>query len=139
LIEIPVTDFLVDADFARQDEGAEFSSRPDAESIAGTTRNTLGEKVLDVARYPTIEINSTHLTGPVRGMDVGARIKLHGIERESVVPAAVEHNGDTIVITALFSIAQTDFGITPMSLFGGALQVDNVVKVRMRIVATRNN
>ena len=136
-IEIPVADLQVDSDSARQDEGEAFSSRPDAESIAGTTRNMLGESVLDAARYPTIEIQSINLTGPVWGLDVGTRIKLHGVERELVVPAAVEQTGDTLVVTAFFSIAQTDFGITPMALFGGALQVDNVVKVRMRIVAIK--
>jgi len=135
-IQIPVTDFQVDADSARQDEGAAFSSRPDAESIAGTTRNMLGEKVLDVVRYPTIDINSTELRGPEWGMDIGVRIKLHGVERDLVVPVTVAHEGDAIVTTAFFSITQTEFGITPMALFGGALQVNNIVRVRMRIVAT---
>lgn len=138
-IEIPIKDFQVDEDSARQDEGTAFSPQPDAEAIAGTTRNMLGEKVLDAARYPTIEINSVDLTGPEWGMDIKARIRLHGIERELVIPAALENNGNKIVVTAFFSIAQTDFGITPMSVFGGAIQVDNAVKVRMRIVATRSN
>lgn len=137
-IEIPVADLQVDSDSARQDEGEAFSSRPDAASIAGTARNMLGESVLDAPRYPTIEIHSTKLTGPAWGLDVGTRIKLHGVERELIVPTAVEQTGDTLVVTAFFSIAQTDFGITPMSLFGGALQVDNVIKVRMRIVAIRD-
>ena len=105
------------------------------EAIAGTARNMLGEKVLDAARFPTIEIGSVALNGPARGMDVTARIRLHGVEREIVVPTAVENSGNTLVMTAFCSINQTDFGITPMSVLGGGLQVADTVKVQMRLVA----
>lgn len=134
-IEMPVKDFQVDADGARLDEGAAFMPQPDEEAIAGTVRNMLGEKALDAARYPTIEIRSVALNGPAWGMDATVSISLHGVTREMVVPAAVEKSGDQIVVTAFFAIKQSDFGIAPMSILGGALQVDNTVRVRMRIVA----
>lgn len=138
-IELPVSDFVVDNEAARADEGAEFFPQPDDEAVAGTRKNMLGEKVLDAARYPTIAIRSLRLSGPAWGMDVALRIKMHGVERELVVPVAVEHRGDTIVATAFFPIRQRDFGITPMSVLGGALQVADTLKVRLRIVATRGD
>ena len=134
-IEIPVKDFHVDAAELRRDEGGDFLPQPDDDAIAGTTRNMLGEKVLDVANYPMIEIESVALNGPDWGLDVTMRIRLHGVEREIVVPAAVAHDRDTLVVTAVFSIRQSDFAIVPMRVFGGALQVGDTVKVRMRIVA----
>ena len=134
-IEIPVGDFLVDAEEARLDEGEEFSPQPDEDAIAGTSRNMLGEKVLDAARYPMIEIKSLALTGPAWGMDITMRIKMHAVERDIVVPSAVEYSNDKLVATAFFSINQTDFGITPMSVLAGGLQVQDAIKVRMRIVA----
>lgn len=136
-IEIPVKDFQVDDEAARADEGSDFLSQPDENAIAGTTRNMLGEQVLDAAKYPTIEIRSVALAGPDWGLDVTARIKMHGIEREVLVPTAIEYQRDTLVVTAIFAIKQSDFGIVPMRVLGGALQVDDTVKVRMRIVASR--
>ena len=136
---MPVKDFQVDADVTRLDEGEEFSPQPNDEAIAGTVKNMLGEKVLDVAKYPTIEIKSVALNGPAWGMDITVRIRIHGVEREIVVPTAVENSSDRLVVTAFFSINQTDFGITPMKVLGGGLQVDNTVRVRMRIVAGKSD
>lgn len=136
-IEIPVKDFQVDAETVRLDEGGEFLPQPDAEAIAGTTRNMLGEQVLDAANYPTIEIRSVALNGPEWGLDATVRIRMRGVEREILVPTAIEQQSDTLVVTATFSVKQSDFGIVPMRVLGGALQVDDSVKVRMRIVASR--
>ena len=138
-IEIPVKDFQVDAEQARVDEGEVFFPQPDEDAIAGTARNMLGEKVLDAARYPMIEIKSLALTGPAWGMDITMRIKMHDVEREMVVPSAVENSTDKLVVTSFFSINQTDFGITPMSVLGGGLKVHDAIKVRMRIVAGKSD
>lgn len=119
-IELPVEDFRVDAKEARLDEGGDFVPQPDEEAIAGTARKMLGEKVLDADNYPKIEINSVALIGPGGGMDATMRIKMRAMEREIVVPIAVENNKDKLVATAFFSINQTDFGIVPMRVFGGA-------------------
>lgn len=134
-IEIPVKDFRVDDESARMDEGGEFTPQPDEEAVAATTGNMLGKQVLDAASYPTIEINSVALTGPEWGPDVTVRIGMRGVEREIVVPTAVELQRGTLIVTATFSVRQSDFGIAPMRVLGGALQVDDMVKVRMRIVA----
>ena len=134
-IELPVKDFQVDEAAARMDEGGEFLPMPDAAAIAATTRNMLGQQVLDAARYPTIEISSVALAGPVWGPDVTTRIRMRGVERKILVPTAVEYQRDVLVVTATFSLKQSDFGIVPMRVLAGALQVDDAVKVRMRIVA----
>ncbi|MFT3850725.1 MAG: YceI family protein [Propionivibrio sp.] len=134
-ISLPVNAFQVDAEAARMEEGGEFRPMPDAEAIAGTTRNMLGEQVLDAANYPTVEISSVASTGPDWGLDVTARIRMHGVEREILIPAAIEYQRDTLVVTAMFSVKQSDFGIVPMRVLGGALQVDDLVRVRMRVVA----
>ncbi|MEI7612044.1 MAG: YceI family protein [Betaproteobacteria bacterium] len=134
-IEVPVKDFKVDDDTARSEEGDEFFPQPDGDAIAGTARNMLGEKVLEAEKYPTIEIRSAGLSGPSWGMDILVRIRMHGIEREVVVPTVIEKSSDKLVATAFFSINQTDYGITPMSVLGGGLKVQDAIKVRMRIVA----
>jgi polyisoprenoid-binding protein YceI len=139
LIEIPVKDFQVDDEGARRDEGEAFFPQPDAEAIAGTSKNMLGEKVLDAENYPTIEIESVGLNGPSWGMDITAKIRMHGVERQVVMPAAIEASSDKLVVTSFFSIKQTDYGITPMRVLGGGLQVQDEIKVRMRLVARQGD
>lgn len=136
-IEIPVKDLVVDSAGPRLDEGEEFSRQPDADAIAGTTRNMLGEKVLDAANYQTIKIDLLALNGPIWGLDATVRIKLHGVERDLVVPAMVENGNDKLVVSSVFSVSQKDFGIAAFSVLGGALQVADTVKIRMRIVAIK--
>ena len=135
-LEMMVADFQVDDESARRDEGAAFFPQPDAEVIRGTRKNMLGEQVLDAARYPSIRIESVALSGPEWGMDIRVRIRLHGVEREELIPAALDRRTEQLAVMALFTIRQSDFGITPMSVLGGALQVDDAVRVRLRIVAT---
>lgn len=137
-LAIPVTGFEVDAVAARSVEGGAFAKQPDDDAIAGTTKNMLGNKVLDAGRYPLIDIYSLALVGPAWAPDVTVRIKLHGVEHDTVVPVAIDYREEQIVVTAVFTINQTDFGITPLSVLGGALQVANTVKVRMRIVAQKS-
>ena len=134
---IPVTAFQVDATEARSVEGEEFAKLPGAEAIAGTTKNMLGSKMLDASHYPQIEIWSVGMVGPAWAPDVSVRIKLRGVERDIRVPVAIDYRGDQLAVTAVFDVSQTDFGITPFSAAGGALQVANVIRVRMRIVAQK--
>lgn len=134
---IPVAGLHVDDPGSRSVEGQDFATPPDAEAIARTTRNMLGDKVLDAARFPQIDIRSLGLVGPAWAPDVSLRIRLRGVERDMTVPVAIDLQGDRLVVTAVFEIRQTDFGITPLSVLGGALQVADTVRVRMRIVAQK--
>lgn len=134
---MPVSDFLVDAAEARSVEGEEFAKMPSADFIEGTTRNMLGARVLDAAQFPQIEVRSVGLVGPSWGPDVTVRIRLHGVERDVTMPVAIDVADPRLVATAVFEIKQSDFGITPLSILGGALQVGDIVRVRMRIVAQK--
>lgn len=136
-LAIPVADFQVDAADARGEEGEEFNELPDAEAIAGTTRNMLGGNLLNAAVYPQINIHSVNLAGPASSPTVTVRIKLRAIEREMAVPVTIDYLKDEIRVTAVFEVKQTDFDITPLSVLGGAIQVTNSVKVKLRIRAQK--
>ena len=71
---LPIADFKVDAAESRAEEGEEFSVLPDDEAIAGTTKNMLGEKVLDAVSFPQIEIGSLALSGPAWGVLFGISV-----------------------------------------------------------------
>jgi len=128
----------VDAPADRAAEGADFAAQPSAAAIAGTTSNMLGPAVLDAAHYPDIRVRSVQLAGPERGPEVTVRITLHGRQHELSVPIALNERGKLLTATGRFDIRQSDFGITPFSIFGGGLQVADVVKVRFRIVAEQD-
>jgi polyisoprenoid-binding protein YceI len=136
-LSLPVADFEVDPADARSVEGEEFARQPSAEAIAGTARNLLGSQVLDAEHFPRIEIRSVALVGPSWGPDITVRIALRGAQRDITIPVAVERQNDRLTATATFDVRQTDFGIAPLSALGGSLQVADVVRVRMRLVAVK--
>ena len=136
-LSIPVANFRVDPPEARSAEGEQFAKPPDAAAIAGTAKNMLGADVLDAIRYPHIEIRSVRLAGPAWAPDVTLRIGLHGVEREQVVPVAIDDRDGRLSATAVFDVKQSDFAIAPLKVLGGALQVADTVRVRARIVAVK--
>lgn len=132
---IPVADLQVDPPEARREEGADYQALPSAEAIAGTRRNMLGPQVLDGERFGHIKIRSVRISGPAWGPDVSIRVSLRGVERELTVPVAIAQDEQRIVATATFELRQSDFGITAFSVLGGALRVEDVIRVRLRILA----
>lgn len=134
---LPVAEMLVDATEARSEEGKEFAGVPDAEAIAGTTRNMQGEKVLHAALYPYIAIHSVGLSGTAWSPEIRLRVRFKDSERDFTLPVAIDYRANEITVTTQFEIKQTDLGITPLSILGGAIQVANALRVRLRIVAQR--
>ncbi len=51
------------------------------------------------------------------------------------MPAEIEADAEKVSVTGRLSFEQTDFGITPYSLLGGAIAVQNRVDLRFRIIA----
>jgi polyisoprenoid-binding protein YceI len=64
-------------------------------------------------------------------------ITLHGNTRTLQAPVRIEADADQINVTGRLTFDQTDFGITPYSLLGGAVAVQNRVDLRFRIRARR--
>ena len=134
-LQLPVAAFTVDEPAARAEEGDAFASQPDAEAIAGTRANLLGPAVLDAAHYPLITIRSIAIQGPAWQADVTAAITLHGVTRQISVPVAVFKQAASLTASGGFSLKQSDFGIAPFSILGGAIQVQDEIRVRFRLQA----
>lgn len=135
---IPVAGLVVDPDAARQEEGKDFATQPSPQAIAGTRENMLGAKVLDAANYPEIVVRSLGMTGPAWAPDMTVRITLHGVSRDMTVPVAMNRDGNSLVVTGTADLLQTDFGMTPFSVMGGGLRVEDKVRVRFHIVAAKD-
>ena len=134
-IEIPVESLQVDAPALRAEEGEEFAAIVSNQARKGTRDNMLGADVLDAAHYPLIRIESTALLGPRWNPNVSARITVRGKTSDLKFPAAVFEQNDTLTVIAAFRLLQSDLGITPYSILGGAVTVSNAIDIRVRLVA----
>jgi hypothetical protein len=112
---------------------ARFDTEPTAEAIAGTRRNML-EKTLEADRYPYASIGVRRTAGAAAA-DVS--IVLHGTTRTMQVSLAVTESPEAITVNGELALRQTDFAITPLSVVGGAIQVQDEVKLRFDIRAHR--
>jgi polyisoprenoid-binding protein YceI len=119
----------VDEAVLRKQAGLDTEPSPDA--IAGTRSNML-TKVLDAEHYPLVRMKAMRKADAVQ-MDV----TLHGVTRTIDVPVAFERGEGQIAASGSFRLRQSDFGIVPMSVLGGAMVVKDEMELKFRIVARR--
>jgi hypothetical protein len=103
-----------------------------AEAIDGTRRNML-EKVLESERFPFALIHVSRLAMEQSRLQV--EITLHGTLKSYEIPLQIKSLPAGVEISGRMSLNQTDFGIVPFSVLGGALQVQDRVDLRFRILA----
>ena len=111
-----------------------------AGDVAEVQRTMLSERVLDVARYPTIAFASDRISVQQRSasnltLRVDGRLTLHGVTKPVSVPVAVRLDGNRITATAEATVRQSEFGIRPVSAAGGTVRVKDEVDVMFTIVA----
>jgi len=103
---------------------------PSADAIAGTRRNML-EKVLDAEHYPWLVLKAEQAANNTFNAD----ITLHGATRRYSVPVTIERKDGMLHATGSFTVKQSDFGITPFSVLGGAMVVQDQMELRFDISA----
>lgn len=112
-----------------------FDTQPTADAISGTRRNMLG-KVLESDAYPFALIHIIRIAADQSKLIV--TITLHGMSKVFEVPAQIEPAQRGIKIKGQLSFNQTDFGIVPFSILGGALQVRDGLHLYFAILAINN-
>ncbi len=133
-IYVPLEKLSVDEAVLRQ--GAAFDTQPSADAIEGT-RNNMLTKVLEVDRFPFALIQIVRMERDSLAMKLKVLITLHGMTRTLDIPANMEKIADGIVVNGALAFNQTDFGIVPFSVLGGALKVEDNVDLRFSIVAIK--
>lgn len=131
-LAVPLSRLTVDEADLRSESG--FDTAPSASDIAGTRSNMLNS-VLEAERFPFALIRVSGVDAAAGRMSVA--IELHGVARTLDVPARVETSADRLVVAGRLSLDQSDFGITPYTILGGAIAVRDRVDLRFRIQATR--
>lgn len=134
-LAVPLESFRVDLPAERAAAGADFRSEPDAQAIRGTRANMLGPQVLDAGRFPWLTVQGAVRHGPEWLPGVHATIRLHGESRTIEVPVALHREAGRLLLTGHFTLRQSDFGIQPLSILGGAIQVRDEFRVLFRLVA----
>jgi len=136
-MRIAVADLVVDDPVARAAAGPEFPGELTQAAREGTRSNMLRAEVLDGARHPQIVVGADSVGGTWDRPSVAARVTLRGVTRSMDVPLAVVRDDESIVARGVFRVLQSDFGITPFSIGGGAIAVADAVDVSFEIRAVR--
>ena len=126
---IALDDLTVDETGLRSAAG--FDTQPSESDIAGTRANML-DKVLETGKFShaLIRVNGGSAKSSVT-------ITLHGVTRTLEAPMQVDRNDNQIGATGLLTFNQSDFGITPFSILGGAIQVQDRLDLRFTVRARR--
>src|SRR5471032_308006 len=122
----------VDEEGLRQAAG--LTTTPSADAIAGTRHNML-VRVLDAERYPVVHIAARREAG---SKVLQADITLHGVTRTVPVPTEIVEaaDGSKLEASGKVLLKQSDFGITPFAILGGAMAVQDKMELAFRITAT---
>jgi hypothetical protein len=148
-LRVPVAEFIVDELQARREEGPDFAADVPDDARSGTLHNMLSAAVLDAADHPDISINGVAAAGGGAAAggapDSGAAplvatltIGVAGHESKIEVPFVLESGPGRLSASGSFELRQSALGLTPYSLMLGALQVQDAMTVKFRLVATSN-
>jgi hypothetical protein len=113
---------------------AGFETQPTESDIEGTRANML-EKVLEAEKFPFALIRVSGVDARQGDVTLSVALTLHGSTRTLQAPARIDADGREMRVTGRLSFDQSEFGITPYSLLGGAIAVQNRVDLRFRLTA----
>jgi polyisoprenoid-binding protein YceI len=107
------------------DPGVKESERAEIEQTMKS------DKALDVQRFPEISFASTSIEQKDGGgFQVRGDLTLHGNTRAVEFPVTLSKDQ----YSGSVKLKQTDFGISPVSIAGGAIKVKDVIEVIFEIV-----
>ncbi len=137
---VPVADFVVDEPQSREQEGADFPGEIPDDARTGTLHNMQSPALLDAAEFPVITVDCVALTDAPDGMIATLAIKVAGHESRLDAPFALDGDArvggsHTLVASGSMDLRQSALGLTPFSIFLGALQVQDTMRVKFKITA----
>lgn len=134
-IHVPVASLVVDDPAARAAAGPGFEADVPDSARKGTYQNMLRPEVLDGAAFPEVVVRAASLTGTWDDTVANADLTIRGVTRRLEVPVSVRESEGTLAASGSLRILQSDFGITPFSVAGGAIQVADELELDFAIVA----
>nr|WP_315222858.1 YceI family protein [uncultured Duganella sp.] len=110
---------------------AGLEKQPSVDAIDGTRTNML-TKVLDAERYPVVSVRAER---GAAGAPLRVAITLHGVTRHYAIPVELREDGGVMTVSGKVDLNQTDFGLVPFSVMGGAMSVQDKMELRFSLVA----
>ncbi|MGC1421597.1 MAG: YceI family protein [Terracidiphilus sp.] len=102
----------------------------------------MNEQVLESSRYPDIvyeapTVTITRLGGALYSATLNGTLSFHGVTRDQIVAARIAVFDEMIRASGEFSLNQSDYGIKPVSVAGGALKVKDELKFSFEMIARK--
>jgi hypothetical protein len=110
---------------------AGLDTQPSADAIEGTRTNMLN-RVLEAERFPVVML---HVERLVQAGLMRLTVTLHGVARTIDVPVKLDQAASRLAASGSLTLLQSEFGITPMSVMGGAMTVQDRMELQFAIVA----
>lgn len=134
-LTVPVTELAVDEARARAEEGGDFAEPVTAEAKAGTLHNMLSAAVLNADQFPRLTLRSLRVDGSGRAYRARVAAEVAGHTATIEVPFTLDATPERLIATGEADIRQSELGLTPFSVFLGALKVKDEMRVRFKLVA----
>lgn len=115
---------------------AGFDTQPSDSDIEGT-RSNMHAHVLETEKYPFALIAVKGADAKQKNPMLAVAVTLHGQTRTFHVPSEIDVDEKSITVSGKLAFKQTDFGITPYALLGGAIAVKDELALRFRVDAKR--
>lgn len=136
-LELSVAGLVVDDPELRGLEGEDFEREISQKDIDGTRANMLGEKLLFVEQYPSIQIESTAIEGSLPDATIVASVSVKGLAQTVRFPASIELTDDAFVARGELEITHGELGLSPFTAAGGALSVRDLMIFKYEITGSR--
>jgi polyisoprenoid-binding protein YceI len=150
---IAVRDFSGEAGFvpgSLEQAYIRVTARPDSFEVTddisakdkSEIESRMKQEVLETGRFPEIKFESTSISPlPMGGnsfiVKVTGDLSLHGAMRSQTITARVSTAGDVVRGFGEFTLKQTDFGITLVSVAGGTLKIKDELRITFDFTARK--
>lgn len=131
---LPLAELSVDEPSLRAEAG--LDTQPSGADIAATRANML-DKVLEVQRFPFALIRVSGPAAMTANARLGIEITLHGTTRRFDLPVRIAMANGELNVAGTLEFDQSEFGIVPFSVLGGAIQVQDRLGLRFSLQARR--
>jgi polyisoprenoid-binding protein YceI len=104
----------------------------------------MNEQVLETNKFPQISykasaISVTEMGEKLFSAKLDGTLTLHGVARNQPVAARIACMGSMLRASGEFSLSQSDYGIKPVSVAGGALKLKDEIKFSFELVARKQD
>jgi hypothetical protein len=138
LLRVALEQAVVDDARKRSEEGADFPGEIPEEARAGTAKNMLSEALLDAARHPRMIIRSSAISEKAGVYSAQLLLNIAGRDVPLRADFKMDRSADGLTASGEFKLLQSELGLKPFSVMLGALQVQDQIGVKFRLVARRS-